>query len=219
MADLNSIIAEVVGLTNRPDMIAETTSAVKSATLRAHRSDFYWKDLFESNIVYATADYTQSIDYRSIIPNFRSMKYLRKFDFGTNYQNCQQNNGFQGASYNTNGTQCPGKFFELITPEQALDSYNLQRRDVYYMAGNLIQVKSSTLTEYALFGCYLNPIVGSEATYSSWIATDHEYAIVFQAVSQIYGLLENTNAQATYQKLADAEIAMLIASNITGEGF
>lgn len=225
-ADLASMVATVYTLTNRPDMVAETTLAVQSATLKAHRCDYLWKDLFETVITYNTADYTQSIDYRSILPNFRSMKYLRKFDFDSNYQvngPCFTDGyGYEvppTGIYSTAGTQEPGAFFDILTPEQVLDSYKLQRRDVYYMAGNLIQVKSSTLTMYNLFACYLNPTVATQATYSSWIAADHPYAIIFDAVSKIQGLLGNDVAAKYYADAASMELQMLIGSNIIGEGY
>ncbi len=87
------------------------------------------------------------------------------------------------------------------------------------MAGSLIQVKSSTLTKYNMFGCYLNPIVATDDTFNSWIALDHRYAIIFQAVSQIYGLLENIVASNRYKALADDELAAILQSNIIGEGY
>lgn len=224
MADLTYLLNEVYGLTNRPDMVAETTSVVKAATLKAHQSDYYWKDLFETVLVYVTADYTQSIDYRSIIPNFRSLSYLRKYDYDSNYNSSGSWwDGFQYLNnptntYSTNGTQQSGKFFKVLTPVESLDAYKSDRLDVVYGAGSLLQVKSSTLTKYAMFGCYLNPIVANEATFNSWVAADHPYAIIYQAVAQIYGLLENQVAFTKYQALADAEIARLMTANIILEG-
>ena len=44
---LAELIAEVYLLTNRPDRVAMTTSAVKAATLKAHKSDFFSKDIHE----------------------------------------------------------------------------------------------------------------------------------------------------------------------------
>ena len=39
------ILEEVYLITNRRDLEAQTKSAIKKATLKAHQSDFYYRDL------------------------------------------------------------------------------------------------------------------------------------------------------------------------------
>lgn len=199
MADFNAMLSEIYTITNRPDLVAETTTALKSATLKAHSSDFYFKDLFETAIVYDAADYTQTIPYRTLFPRYRALKYLRKWDG------------------NTVGDTA-GKFFDIITPEEVLDSYNRQRNDVAYLAGDVIQVRSSTADLYGLMGVYLRPTVDTPATYKSWIADEWPYAIIFDAAATVFGLLQQDSAKASYQQMAFEQLIFVKNSNIVAVG-
>lgn len=189
------LLAEVYTLTNRPDLVAETKLAVKAATLKAHQSDYFYKDLFETGITFSTADYIQSLDYRELLPRYRALKYIRKSDAA-------------GAL---------GDFLSVITPALALDRYGSQRADVCYTAGALIQIKSSTSLQYILFGCYLNPNI-TEAGYSSWIALDHPYAIVYEAATTLFKTTGQDEQASVYQRLAKEQFDLIKVSNIEAEG-
>jgi len=195
MASFTDLLSDVYTLTNRPDLVNETKLAVKAATLKAHQSDFYYKDLYETGVSFSSAAYVQGLEYRTILPRFRSLKYIRKTDV----------------------TGTPGKFLSVVTPAMVLDVYGSQREDICYAAGELIQIKSSTELQYILFGCYLNPDV-AESTYSSWVAIDHPYYIVYEAAITIYKAIGQDEQAAVYKKLADEQLAMLKASNIEIEG-
>lgn len=181
MSVFSSLCADVYTLTNRPDYVGETALAVKAATLKAHASDSYFKDLFETGIVFTPADYLQTIDYRVIAPKYRALKYLRKFDVPSN---------------------TPGKFFKIKTPDDVVDDYGKDLLDIAYVAGSVIQVKSSTLITNALFGCYIHPTVDSDATFNSWIANEYPYAIIYEAAAIIFGMLENIKARDFYRGMA-----------------
>lgn len=203
MADFNFLVSEVKTLTNRPDLVAETILAVKSATLQLHRRDFFAKDLVEVALIYPTSDYLQSIDYRNIFPKYRALKYLRKFD-PTN------------ATFPDYGM---GPFFKLITPEQVLDSYFQTQTDVCYLAGGNINLRSSTAIQYSAIGIYVNPTVETPETYSSWVADEAPYAVVYTATANLMGaVLRDTAGQNANNALAALEFAEVSNSNITATG-
>ena len=52
MASLNSLMTDVMTITNRADLIAETKLAVKQATLKMHQVDYFPKDIFETGIAW-----------------------------------------------------------------------------------------------------------------------------------------------------------------------
>lgn len=193
MATFTELLADVYTLTNRPDLVAETTLAVKAATLKMHQRDFFPKDLFETGISFSTSEYQQQLDYRSILPRYRALKYIRKTDV----------------------TAVPGDFLSVILPEQTLDSYKVTKDNVVYLAGAVLQIRSSTLLQYIILGCYNNPSVDPTA-YSSWIALDHPYAIVFEAARVVFksiGFMEESSqmdrlVQEQVQEL-DQEISTL----------
>jgi hypothetical protein len=201
MADFNAIVEDVFTITNARHLVNETTMAVKSAVLQLHRRDNFAKDLAEFTIEFPTSDNLQSIDYRTLFPQYRSLAYLRKYD----------NSGAANAG--------AGKFFEIITPAQVLDSYQRQRSDVCYLAGALINIRSCEKFQYAMIGFYQNPNVASPATFNSWIADEAYYAVVYLAASIIFGSsLGDSARQVANSRLADIEAMELINSNIVAKG-
>ena len=195
MATFTELLAEVYTLTNRPDLVNETKLSVKAATLKAHQLDFFYKDLYEVGVQFSTSDYIQALEYRTISPLYRSLKYIRKTD--------------------ASGT--PGEFLSVITPAMSLDRYGNQREDICYGAGEVIQIKSSTMLQFILFGCYRNPDI-SESAYNSWIAIDHPYAIVYEAAATVYKQIGQDEQAAVFKRMTDEQFAMLRASNIEAEG-
>ncbi len=211
MADFNTILADVLTLLKRPDLVAEATIAVKSATLQLHRQDFFPKDLTEVTLEYDTYAYLQAIGYRQLFPRYRSLSYLRKFD-----PNFIAPLPVYSSIYDTNGV---GPFFKIITTDQVLDSYAQQINDVAYVAGDVIQVRSSTADKFAIIGVYQNPNVASAESYTSWVADEAPYAVVYAAVAQVYGsVLKNPSGYQTNRALSELEFALIRNSNITNKG-
>lgn len=194
---LAELIQEVYTLTARPDLVSETSSAVKAATLKAHQSDYYFKDLFESGLAFSTAEFIQNLDYRALIANWRSLKYLRKFDFTNNV---------------------PGRLLDIIVPENVLNDYKMQRTDICYGAGAFIQINSSTKEQYYLLGAYLNPIL-TNTGYSSWVALDHPYFIVFDAAATVFKAIGKDDEATTYRQLVAEQLTLLKTANILVNGF
>ena len=196
MATFAEIVSDVFILTNRPYLVDETKLAVRAATLKAHQSDFYPKDLHEVGLSWATPDYIQSIEYRTLIPRWRAFKYLRKYLGGTS-----------GA---------PGEFLKLLTPEETLDRYGINKENVCYLAGEMLEIRSNTQDSNMILGCYLNPIT-SEEGYTSWIAKDHPYAIVFEAARGVFrqvGSIDESNSM----RQEVAEQYQILKQEVVGYG-
>lgn len=188
MASLNSLMTDVFTITNRPDLIAETKLAVKQATLKMHHVDYFPKDLFETGISWNPADYVQSLAYKNIIPRWRTFKYLRK------YQDSR-----------------PGDFFQLLGVEETLDRYAINKDNICYIAGDQLEIRSSTQDNYMLIGCYLHPDITDEG-YSSWIADEHPFAIVFDAAATVFKMI-GFDEQAAYLKQNVTEQIALLRQN------
>jgi len=194
---LTDLINEVYTITGRPDRVAETLSAIKSATLKAHQCDYFYKDVFETGMVFSTSAFVQQLDYRTLIPLWRADKYMRKYD---------------------NVNAVPGRFLKLIPPELVLDQYENQKQDVYYYAGAYAQLNASTSEQYYLYGCYVNPDI-TVSGFNSWIAQDHPYAIIFDAAGTVFKAIGKDEEAAAYRTLIPEQIAMLKGSNITPSGY
>lgn len=196
--NLTELQQEVYTLTNKPSLVAETLAAVRSATLKLHQSDYYYKDLFETGVVFTSAEYVQQIEYRTLIPRWRSLKYIRKSDVSGDNE---------------------GKFLEVLAiPEMVEDQYGINKTDVCYVAGSVINIKSSTQLQYAIMGCFLNPDI-TVATYNSWIALDHPYAIVYDAAAAVFKMIGDTDQYAAFTRMAMEELNNLKISNIQAVGY
>ena len=188
---------EVYAITNRPDLASQTQSAVRQATLSLHQSDYYFRDIFETGITFPSEEFLQQWEYSTVIPLFRSLKYLRKTD----------------AHGSDNGD-----FLDIIPPELAIDSYRINRVNVVYVAGTVIQVRSSTPIQYAIMGCYLNPNI-TVSGYSSWIAKEHPFSIVSLAAARIFKQIGKDTEYMVWTREAQEELGRLKLSNIVAGGY
>lgn len=173
------LLTEVYGLTTRPDLIDLTKSAIKSATLKAHQTDFYSKDIYEKSFLLAGGlEYIKSLDYVSVIPNYRALKYMRLIDPTTSE---------------------PIQFITVLTPEEILDKWGRDKTDICYVAGRILEIKASIEFETVLMGSYVNPIV-TEINYSSWVADLYPYAIIHEAARVVFGTI-GQQAEANTQRV------------------
>ena len=195
--NFSELCAEVYTITGRPDRVAETESAVKSATLKAHQSDYYYKDIFETGVTFSSSGFVQNLDYRLLIPRWRAVKYLRKYDAVG---------------------QTPGRPLSLVVPENVFDNYSIQKQDIFYVAGAFLQINSSTEEANYLLGCYIHPDI-NKATYTSWVALDHPYAIIFDAAATVFKAIGKDEEAAAYRSLVAEQFMLLKESNIVANGF
>lgn len=196
MTSFSSIVADVYTLTNRHDLVNETALAVKAATLKAHQFDDWIKDFNEYSIQFETSDYYQSLDYKSVVPLWRKPRYVRIYDSSG------------GA---------PSTFLDYIVPEKVVDSYGANRTDVFYVSGSNLQIRTSAQQQYFLVGCYTNPDV-STSGFSSWIANDHPFAIIYEAVAIIFKTVGQDEQVVTYRDMVKDEMTRLTQHGLTGIG-
>jgi len=191
---LDEMADKVYALTGRPDKIAATKEAIKAATLKAHKTDFYSSDIVEVLITLGASNaYVWSFDVISYISNFRSLKYIRRYD-------------------DVNAK--PANFIDIITPEEVLDTYGNTRANVAYRAGRNIEIKSYTAFKQMLFACYVFPIV-TDGGYSSWIADQYTYAIVYEAARILFKTIGHDDQASQYEKLVMEEYSSLQTSALT----
>lgn len=215
---LTELTQEVYTITNRPDRINETASAIRAATLKMHQSDYYWKDLLETGISFDAACYQNDIEFRTLLPLFRAIKYLKKL-----HCSCAcnavlrpyQNYGSFNINWDTSRLGVP---LTLLEPGQLFDDYHQLKQDVFYAAGAVIHINSSTLEQNYVFGCYVNPDITTSG-YNSWVALDQPYAIIYEACAMVFKAIGKDEEAANYKNLMAEQIAMLKTNNIIAGGF
>lgn len=194
--NFTEMVDQVFEITSRPDLAAETKSAVRAATLKAHQSDFYSKDIWETGIQFTYPAYRQSLDYMNLYSNFRAFKYIR---------------------YAEDSSDDTGFFFDIITPEETLDSYGCNRNNIAYVAGRVLEMRSNIEFQYALMGCYVFPLVYKD-DYNSWITQMHPYAIINEAARVIFKMIGYDEQSAQYNSLVAEEYAVLKITGLADVG-
>lgn len=195
--NFSELVQEVMVITNRPNLLTETESAVKAATLKLHNTDFYAKDLYETGVEFPTEDYKQSLDYMQLIPNFRNLKYFR---------------------LKINHMIDSGPEIKVVTPEEVFDGYGRLRADIAYVAGRNLEIRASVPFKYALLGAYVNPVVTSN-NYASWVALQFPYAIIHEAARRMLIMVGDMEGARAQTVLAQEETDKLISSSLTDIGY
>ena len=196
------LLDEVYDLTNRPDLVSVTKLAVRAATLKAHKTDFYSRDIHEVGVEFSSSEFIQSLDLPSFISNYRAMKYIRRMD--------------DVAA--TAASDAEGGFIEIITPDEVLDAYGVNRTDIAYVAGRMLAIRSSVEFNTMMLGCYVLPIV-REGAYSSWVADLYPSAIVTEASRRVFKTIGQDDQSATYKDLVIEEYILLKMSALTDVGY
>jgi hypothetical protein len=106
----------------------------------------------------------------------------------------------------------------MITPELSINEYGQDRENVCYMAGESLQIRSSTQDANMLLGCYIYPDV-TDATYKSWIADSQPYAIVFEAASKIFKSIGQDEQNVMMSKEAAEQMMLVRNANVLGQGY
>lgn len=221
--NFNELIAAVYVETNRPDMVEDTKQKVFSSTLKMHCLDYFYKDILEAQIVFAASSYIQQLDTSAML-RFRNISALRRYD--PSLQASQLDPTVMPPITWVNGIPTSNMpFYEIITPDCVLDEFGYERLNVMYQAGTSINIKSAVPLQYALAAWYAYPsldISGGGAQYSSWIATEFPYAIIYDAASALLTMIGQQEASRKYDdpKVGLATVArdQLHFANITAKG-
>lgn len=187
--NFNELVAEVITLTRRPDLTDRISPAVRAATLKAHHSDFYYKDLYEQSVEFGQEYYIQNFLPTDIFPNFRQAKYIRFWHGDVD--------GF------------PGAFLEPIQIENSIDGYDCTKADVFYMAGQLLQIRTSAPIKRCLFGAYVHPIITPVNAYCSWIANEYPWAIIYEAARTVFKGIGKDQEASEMSRLVGEEYQIL----------
>jgi len=197
--NLAEMSTEVIALTRRPDLATLITANLKAATLKAHNSDYYYKDIFEASIQFPTSEILQTFNYTGTFPRWRALKYLRKVDPTT----------FVAI----------GPEYTVITPEQIFDAYGLEKPNVVYVAGLTLQIKSLAASQIFAVGFYQYPLITPDASYSSWIANEFPWAIIYDCAATVFKTTGNQEQEAAMRGLYAEQINQIKLTNIQAVGY
>ena len=110
-----------------------------------------------------------------------------------------------------------GDFFTVMSPTNVIDDYKTNVPNVCYVAGAVLQVRSAVSFQYALLGYYENPDI-TISGYSSWVALDHPFAIVYAAAANIFKSIGKDAEWQVWTVQANEQLQEVRISNIEAEG-
>lgn len=200
MATLASLLTEVYTLTNRPDMVTETTAIVKAATLKAHQSDFFFRDIITGVFNFSNpALNVQTFDV-STLTRWRAWNYLQNFD--PNAQPAQPSSAIK---------------FDIIGADDLFDQYNILKIRAAYQVGLTLNLRDANAIASLYYGYYRNQDITNAAD-MGWISDAHPYAIIYEAARVLFKTIGYDEQASVYKDLVTDQYAELKVSNITAKG-
>lgn len=159
------LLAEIKLLSRRADIDDKIAIALRMTTLRAHRSDYFWRDLVEVNAAFGLANIV-TVDTSTALTRFRQISYVQYLELSTGNV---------------------GSMLDETDPATVLDEYNYFKTDCWYMAGNNLQINFAYQTTGARIGYWQNPNV-TTGGYNSWIKDDLPDLLVQGSLAYIYNM-------------------------------
>lgn len=171
----------VYTITNRPDLIVESKLAIRQATLAAHRFEKWKKDKKEVYLPLTSSSLFQ-LDIPTYLPGYRQIEWIRPYDSVSQ----------SPANYVLGGS-------EELAPDAIFDEYGNEKVNVWYVAGDSLNIRLGAAYDSFLIGYYANPTLMPEDSYESWIAREAPAVIVIDAARRI---LESIGYQEAASRLA-----------------
>lgn len=173
--------ALVVGQTRRPEVPAITQAAIRTATLRAHHTDFFYRDLAPGNLSYTPlsgAQFYDIPDITTMLPKLRSLQTLK---------------GLETA------TITPVEKLEYRELQDLYDSDNYLRPSVYTLIGDTLRIYPQLHTGLLGVSYYKNPVT-TDAGYSSWIANEYPDDLAMWAAAIVFARTGFAEMAADFQR-------------------
>jgi hypothetical protein len=190
--------ALVIGQTRRPEVAAITQAAIRTATLRAHHTDFFRRDLAIGTLSYtpsSSALYYDFPDLSTLLARLRSIQLMQSVE---------------------PGTLAATEQFEYRELQDLYDSDNVLRTSMYTMIGDTLRVYPDSVTGRLDVYYYSNPITASVG-YSSWIANEYPDELAMWAAAIVFARTGFAEMAADFQKTHIAPFKeLLISSHLLG---
>lgn len=159
------LLDDIIALTARPDLEVETEIALRTATLNAHLSDAYPRDLQTTVVKLPNASYLTQLDIPTLFPKLRGLSKIQPLD----------------VNYSPVVLADEDKV-EIIELGDIYDDYGSLKNNVAYLAGDTINVRSLMNSYGFLVSWFKAPLV-KRTEYNSWIAQLYPTVILYWAAS------------------------------------
>lgn len=194
MSTWTDIRDEVVALTNRTSLTAETDIAIRNAIRTAHKSGKYWRDLVQVNVPLAvdSSNPIQSLDLSSVAPRFRQVATLKYRDYD--------------------------QYLTDVTIDDLLDNDDVPRNNIYYGLGATIKIRATAPQENYTLTYYQYPVVSPQDSLNSWVVDEHRDLIVLWAASTVLATVGEQEIKGRIDQLAAVAYADMQQDNLEIRG-
>jgi hypothetical protein len=182
MSQFSDLVSAAADITKRPDLTSLHQNAVRMATLRAHHVELFNRDLSVVTVNYTIDNSAQFVDIPNIydvVPEWRIAQFGQGMDSGRPVEN-----------------------LEWREYSDFWDKDNIIRSSVFTLIGETLRMSLAVQTGVVNMHVYQNPVIATDATFKSWIATKHPDDIAWWAAAIVWartGYMEQAkNAQDNY---------------------
>lgn len=179
----DGMVADIMTLTNRPDLQGETEIALRTATSTLHGAFNFPRDLATAIVKLPNSSYQVAIDIQVSLPRLRGLSLIRGLD--VNHQPLVQ----------------PQidivEIGDIYNPE-----YGILKSNIAYMGGTSLNV----LTNVPLYGFVIDFYQAPQTRrefYNSWIAQLSPEAIVFLAAALVFQTNGNEEKARSYLAMVE----------------
>jgi len=200
--DYAKIVESIVQITKRGERLPQIQLAIAKATLRAHLSDFFNRDIVEVKALWSqNLAPRYEIDARTLLPRMRKIAYLNGYDDTTDplHPRVMQN-------------------FEENLPSSIRDIYGNRKQNTFYLAGETITCWASwEQPPKFLCGYWITPQVDPE-NYRSWIADMYPQIIIDEASGEISGSVGDNDEAMRRAKMWSGNLQIVRMNDIEATG-
>lgn len=190
-AELESL---VVAQTRRPEVSAVTQAAIRTATLRAHHTDFFNRDLAMGTLSYtpsSSASFYDFTDVSSTLVRMRAFQLVQSVD---------------------SITSVPVETLEYRELQDLYDSDNVRRASMYTMIGDTLRLFPAAATGQFAIYFYKNPVT-TDLGFSSWIADNYPDELAMWAAAIVFARTGFAEMAADFQKTHVVPFKELLVSS------
>lgn len=167
--NFTQIVAEVMQITKRPDLLNDTRREVNSAINFCCLEANFARDFVEDSYTIDNTLYQQSI-LLSEFERWRKFRYVRPVN-----------------------RKC---YIEQLAPEKVFSPSGREQCDVYYVQGDSVVFKLKELSSALLIGHFRYPPILTDASPDFWLLDISPYMIIDKAAAKIFKNVGN-NTEAT----------------------
>lgn len=195
MTTFAELVTDVYTITKRPDLVDETTLALKKAIIKEHSALDYRSDLAVTAVAL-----TQ--------PSPQNYRYT--VSLGTLGINCRKVNEIVElpSTVLQAADTFAGQYGVISFKERGHDNifsgYGVEFNNYYYRLGNTINLVAQREVDNVALYYYKLPSLSNTATYSDWLADNFPYLLYTHAAIEIFRMIgKDTETKMYSQQLLD----------------